>query len=130
MMPGGRGGFNPKQLSKMMKQFGIDVEEIDDVEKVVVHTASKDIVIENADVSIMNAQGMKTWQITGDAREVAKGAADEPAAPAEPAEPEEPEEEDIELVMEQAGVDREAAIGALEAAGGEPAQAIMDLTEA
>lgn len=126
MMPGGRGGFNPKQLSKMMKQFGIDVEEIDDVEKVVVHTASKDIVIENADVSIMNAQGMKTWQITGDAREVDKGAADEPA---EPAEPEGPEEEDVELVMEQAGVDREAAIEALETAGGEPAQAIMDLSE-
>lgn len=36
MMPGGRGGFNPKQLQKMMQQFGISVEEIDDVERVVI----------------------------------------------------------------------------------------------
>ncbi len=117
MMPGGRGGgFNPKQLQKMMKQFGIDVEQVEDVQRVVIETAGKDIVIEPADVSIMDAQGTRTYQVTGEASEVAKETGPDP--------------EDVELVMDQAGVDEETATEALEAAGGEPAQAIMDLTEA
>lgn len=116
MFPGGgRGGFNPKQLSKMMKQFGIDIEEIDDVEEVIIRTPTKEIVIEDADVSIMNAQGQKTYQIVGEATERTIDTGPDP--------------EDVELVMEQAGVDEETAIEALEAAGGEPAQAIMDLME-
>jgi nascent polypeptide-associated complex subunit alpha len=115
MMPGGGGGFNPQQLQKMMKQFGIDVTQIDDVERVVIETPEKDIVIEPADVSIMDAKGQRTYQVTGEPSEVEKDTG--------------PDEEDVELVMEQASVDRDEAVEALEAAGGEPAQAIMDLTE-
>lgn len=121
MMPGGRGGgggFNPKQLQKMMKQFGIDIEEVDDVQRVVIEAAEKDIVIEDAEVSIMDAKGTRTYQVTGNAKEIEKEA--EPAGP---------DPEDVELVMDQAGVDEETAIEALEAANGEPAQAIMDLSE-
>lgn len=114
MMPGGRGGgFNPKQLQKMMQQFGISVEEIEDVERVVIETPSEDIVIEPADVSIMDAKGQRTYQVTGEVSEVEKETG--------------PNEEDVDLVVEQAGVDRETAISALEDADGEPAQAIMDL---
>lgn len=114
MMPGGRGGgFNPKQLQKMMQQFGISVEEIEDVERVVIETPSEDIVIEPADVSIMDAKGQRTYQVTGEVSEVEKETG--------------PNEEDVDLVVEQAGVNRETAISALEDADGEPAQAIMDL---
>ncbi len=116
MMPGGRGGgFNPKQLEKMMQQFGINVEQIEDVQRVVIEASEKDIVIEPADVSIMDAKGQRTYQVTGEASEVDKQTG--------------PDEEDVELVVDQAGVDRDTAIEALEAADGEPAQAIMDLTE-
>jgi nascent polypeptide-associated complex subunit alpha len=127
MMPGGGGGFDPSQLSQMMERFGISVEEVDDVERVVIEAADKDIVIEPADVSIMDAQGTRTFQITGDATEHGKGETE--ALEAGTQEPEGPAQEDIELVQEQAGVDEETAIEALEEAGGEPAQAIMDLTE-
>lgn len=116
MMPGGGGGgFNPQQLQKMMKQFGIDVSEIEDVERVVIEASDKEIVIEPADVSIMDAKGQRTWQVTGEATEHERDTG--------------PDEEDVELVMEQAGVDRDAAVEALDAADGEPAQAIMDLSE-
>lgn len=119
MMPGGGGGgFDPGQLSKMMERFGISVEEVEDVERVVVEAADKDIVIEPADVSIMDAQGTRTFQVTGESTEIQKET-----------ELEGPPQEDVELVMEQAGVGEEAAVEALEAAGGEPAQAIMDLGE-
>lgn len=70
-------------------------------------------MIEPADVSIMDAKGQRTYQVTGEASEVKKETG--------------PNEEDVELVVEQAGVDRETAISALEDADGEPAQAIMDL---
>jgi nascent polypeptide-associated complex subunit alpha len=117
MMPGGGGGgFDPSQLGQMMERFGISVEEVEDVERVTIEAANRDIVIEPADVSIMDAQGTRTFQITGNVTEHEKDA-----------EPEGPAEEDIELVMEQTGVDEETAIGALEDADGEPAQAIMDL---
>ncbi|MDX1612234.1 MAG: nascent polypeptide-associated complex protein [Candidatus Thermoplasmatota archaeon] len=115
MMPGGRGGFDPRNMAKMMKQLGISIEEVEDVEEVVIRTATKEIVIPKADVSIMDAQGQRTFQITGEAQErkIETG----------------PDPEDVELVMDQAGVDEETAKQALEAAGGEPAQAIMDLME-
>jgi nascent polypeptide-associated complex subunit alpha len=116
MMPGGGGGgFDPSQLSQMMERFGISVEEVDDVERVVIEAADKQIVIQPADVSIMDAQGTRTFQITGDATEHEKETG--------------PPQEDVDMVMDQAGVDEETAIEALEDANGEPAQAIMDLTE-
>lgn len=129
-MPGGR-GFNPKQMNRMMKQLGINVEEVDDVEKVIIRTATKDIIIENASVSIMDAQGQRTFQVVGEPHDAPRGEGGEtaPAEPAEPAAPAAPTDEDIELVMEQAGVDRDKALEALEKADGEPAQAIMDLLE-
>ena len=123
MMPGGRGGIDPRQMSRMMKQLGISVEEVDDVEEVLIRTATREIVITNASVSIMDAQGQRTYQVTGDATERS------PSGEATPAEPTGPSQEDIDLVMDQAGVDEEAARAALEAAGGEPAQAILDLLE-
>jgi nascent polypeptide-associated complex subunit alpha len=75
----------------------------------------------------MDAQGTRTFQVTGDATEHGKGEAGAIEA-GEPAD-EGPAQEDIDLVMEQASVDEETAIEALEDAGGEPAQAIMDLSE-
>lgn len=98
-----------------MQQFGIDVTQVEDVQRVVIETPEKDIVIEPADVSIMDAKGQRTYQVTGEASEVEKDTG--------------PDEEDVELVVDQAGVDRETAVQALEDADGEPAQAIMDLTE-
>jgi NACalpha-BTF3-like transcription factor len=64
MIPG-MGGANPRQLAMMMKKLGIDVEEIDGVEEVVVRTRSHEYRFSKAQVSIMRAQGSETWQIVG-----------------------------------------------------------------
>lgn len=123
MFPGmGGRGVNPKQLNAMMKQLGISVEELDNVEEVIIRTATKEYVIPEAEVTIMSAQGTKTYQVVGEAQVRARDG-----------EPEEPKalfsEDDVRLVAEQAGVPAERARKALEDAKGEPAEAILKLTE-
>ena len=72
--------MDPRQMSMMMKKLGIDVRDIEGVQRVVVHTASKDYVFDKATVSVMKAQGVETWQVSGKPRTVEKGAAAAPAA--------------------------------------------------
>lgn len=117
---GGRGGgVNPKQLNAMMKRMGIEMEELDDVEEVVIRLRDREIVFRDAEVSKMTAQGTTTWQLTGTAEE-------RPRGPAEPVKLD-ISEEDVALVAEQAGVSKEEARKALEAANGQPAEALVKL---
>jgi nascent polypeptide-associated complex subunit alpha len=137
MMPGGR-GMNPKMLQQMMKQLGITVEDIDDVRRVVIETASKDIVIMQPTVSVMKAQGQTTYQVVGEAQNVPKGGAatagggptaEDVGVPEEEA-PKGPTftEDDVKMVMQSAGVSRDKARKALEETDGEVATAIVNLT--
>ena len=64
---GGR-GMNPAKMKQMMKQMGIDVKELQDVQEVIIRTADSNIIIENANVTIMKVQGSGTYQIVGDAK--------------------------------------------------------------
>ncbi|HWG92338.1 MAG TPA: nascent polypeptide-associated complex protein [Candidatus Thermoplasmatota archaeon] len=131
MFPGmGGRGMNPKQLAKMMKQFGIDMEEIPDVTEVIIRTPKKEYVFKSAEVSIMTAQGQKTYQITGTPEVRAAGGTPAPAtAPAAAAEPAGPlfSDEDVDLVASQAGVSKDKARKALEETKGETAEAILKL---
>ncbi|HET6406201.1 MAG TPA: nascent polypeptide-associated complex protein [Candidatus Thermoplasmatota archaeon] len=123
MFPGGRGGMNPRQLQAMMKQMGITMEDIDDVEEVIIRTPREDIVIVEAEVSKMVAKGQgTTWQIAGKETRRPREAP-KPAAPAGPTYT----DEDVALVAEQAKVSKEEARAALEAANGETAEAILKL---
>lgn len=112
---GGR-GMNPAKMKQMMKQMGIDVKELKDVQEVIIKTADFNIIIENANVSIMKVQGSETYQIVGDAKEVPK----ELEIPAD----------DIKLVMEQTGVSEEEARKALTSSNGDLAEAIVALSSA
>ena len=112
---GGR-GMNPAKMKQMMKQMGIDVKELKDVQEVVIKTADSNIIIENANVSIMTVQGSETQQIVGDAKVVPK----ELEIPAE----------DIKLVMEQTGVSEDEARKALQDSNGDLAEAIVALSSA
>lgn len=123
MFPGGRGGMNPKQLAAMMKQMGITMEDIDDVEEVIIRTPREDIVIVEAEVSKMVARGQgTTWQIAGTETR-------RPRVAEKPAEPAGPKftEDDVKLVAEQANVSVAEARKALEATNGETAEAILKL---
>lgn len=115
MIPGmGGRGMNPKKLKQMMKQMGINVNELADVEQVTIRMPDREIVFNDANVTIMNAQGVDTYQIVGTPEEV-------------PRELEIPED-DIRLVMEQANVSEDEAKQALKDANGDLAEAIMGLS--
>lgn len=117
---GGRGGMSPKKMKGMLKNMGIDIDELEGVKDVVIHMEDREIVIENPTVAIMNAHGVKTYQISGDAqeREVPGKEISEPLIIPET---------DVELVVAQTGVEAEQARAALIEAKGDLAAAIMKL---
>ncbi len=115
------GGMNSKEVKRMMAQMGIKSTEMPDVKTVILKGTSKDYMITNAQVTMIEAQGVKTFQIMGNLKETAKT---EPSQKTQSF-----PEEDIRLVMEQSSVPREKAIEALKRNDGEPARAILDLME-
>lgn len=127
---GGRGGgINSRQLNAMMKQMGITLDEIDNVEEVIIRTPTKEYVFKDAEVSVMTAQGQKTWQVVGEPTITDKRAAGAAAPQAPPMPKALFSEDDVKLVAEQAGVPADKARKALEAARGEVAEAIVRLMD-
>ena len=115
MFPGmGGKGINPKQLERQMKSMGIDMYEIEGVKQVIIKTADKDIVFNDAQVTIIDARGQKMYQLVGTPVEI-------------PLEKEIPEA-DITLVAQQANVPNEVAKKALQETKGDLAEAIVKLT--
>ena len=137
---------NPNQLKKMMKQMGIDIEEVPAVE-VIIRTRSEDLIFRNPNVTKMCAreiawgmlEAMNRASLTventsdiDDFREDRKMCARgvetfQITGSYEVVERVEIKEEDVELVAEQAGVSREEARKALEEAKGDLAEALMKL---
>lgn len=138
MMPGL--GGDPRQMAMMMRKLGIDVKEVEDVQQVVVRTATKEYVFDKASVSVMKAQGVETWQVSGKPRVVERGASSSPApaASASPApaagQPRAADTvlpisaEDVALVMKETGRSQAEAKAALEATKGDLAEAILRLS--
>jgi len=123
MLPGG--ARNPRQVELMMRRLGMTTEAVPGVEEVVVRTATKEHVFRSPEVTILNVQGTKTYQISGTPEIRPRGpVAAAPSSGAAPA-PAGPPEEDIHLVMEQANVSREEAVEALVSVNGAPAEAIL-----
>ncbi|NLL09837.1 MAG: nascent polypeptide-associated complex protein [Methanomicrobiales archaeon] len=107
-------GMNPRKMKQMMKQLGMDIKPIEDVQEIVITTASGRYVFDQAEVAVMKMQGVVTWQITGEPRF-------EEAVAVIP-------DEDVELVAVQAGVSAEAAKAALVETKGDIAEAILRLS--
>ena len=112
MMPG---RMNPRQMNQMMKRLGINVKEIENVKKVIIQTDKKEYIFDDANVTLMDAQGQKTYQVTGKVRIVSK----EDEIP----------KKDIDLVVEQTGKSIQEAKKALKETEGNIAEAILKLTE-
>lgn len=110
MMPG---RMNPRQMNQLMRKFGINVKEMENVKKVIIQTDTKEYIFEDAGVTIMDAQGQKTYQIAGKPRIVERR--------------EKIPKEDIELVMQQTGKTHAEAKKALDETKGDIAEAIMKL---
>jgi len=127
MIPGGP--RNDRQLQMMMRRMGMTTEPIEGVEEVLIRTRDQEIVLRDAEVTILTVQGVRTYQVVG--TPTTRGRTHDAAAPGAPAAapppPAGPPEEDIALVMEQASVEREEALEALRKANGEPAEAILKI---
>ncbi len=118
---GGRGGMSPKKMKGMLKNMGINIDEIENVLEVVIRLPDKEIIIENASVAIMDSHGVRSYQISGDSREQSiSGVGNEKPNSDIP-------DSDVELVMVQTGANKDDAKAALQEAKGDLAEAIMKL---
>jgi nascent polypeptide-associated complex subunit alpha len=125
MFGGGGGGLDPRKMEQMMKQMGIDTEELDATE-IVIRTPEKELVFSDADVTVINAQGQQTYQIVGEpeTRETGSGSdAGEDAAIEDADIP----ADDIEIVAMRTGASEDDAREALEEADGDLATAVEKL---
>ena len=109
--------INQRQMQQAMRQMGISNQVLPNVTEVIIRTADKEIVISPVTVNVVTLKGQKSYQVDGESFE-------RPLGESGPA-PAKYTNEDIELVMSQAGCDREKAVAALEACDGDIAEAII-----
>jgi len=98
-----------------MKQIGMQMEPIEDVQKLIIYTKKGNYIFDSAEVTAMTMQGITTYQVAGQVRF-------EPAVPDIP-------DDDVKLVSEQAGVSRDAAREALISCNGDIAEAILKVSK-
>jgi nascent polypeptide-associated complex subunit alpha len=109
--------MDPRQLKGMLDRLGIKSTSIKS-SRVVIECDGKDILIEDPEVTLVEGQGMRSFQITGRVSEVDRTAV-------------EISDEDVKFVQEQTG-EKDAALArkALEDAKGDIAEAILKLKKA
>ncbi|MBU0906927.1 MAG: nascent polypeptide-associated complex protein [Nanoarchaeota archaeon] len=113
MFPG-LGGMNPAKMKGMMKQLGINQEEIDAEKVTIEKTDGSKIVIENPSVQKITMQGQSSFQVAGNIVEQSAEAFSE---------------DDVKLVAEKTSHSLEKARAALEETKGDIAEAIMKLSD-
>jgi nascent polypeptide-associated complex subunit alpha len=102
----------------MMQRMGMSMDGVDDVTEVVIRTPSKEIVIEQPEVAMLNMQGQKIYQVVGGTvteRKPERTTSSKPAV----------SEEDVRLVADQTGKSVEEAKNALIECEGDLAKAIL-----
>src|SRR3989344_3260222 len=110
MFPG-MGGLDPRKMQAMMKQLGMNQEEIDAVRVIIEKSDNSKIIIENPSVTKVTIQNQESFQISGEIGEQAGIS-----------------EDDIQTVVDKTGVSKEKAKKALENANGDLAEAILSLS--
>ena len=111
MMRGGN-----REMRRMMGKMGLDMNEIPNVQEVIIKTDKKEIIISKPSVTEMKAKDSSIFTVTTDSYEERE--LEVPVF----------SEEDIQMVSQQAGVDKERAKSALEETKGDLAMAILRLT--
>ncbi len=113
---------NLRDLKRMLKRYGVEVEELQGVKEVTISAEDFDIVIRDPQVAILNLGQQKVVQVVCSSLEKVRRGPREAPKPSVV-------EEDVEFVIEQTGASREEAIQAIAEAGGDVARAIMILQE-
>lgn len=105
--------IDPRKMQGMLKQMGIDQQEIE-VQRVIIETLEKKIIIENPSVQKITMQGQTSFQVSGEITEE---------------QAEKFSQDDVKLVVEKTGADEESVRQALEEVNGDIAEAIVKLSE-
>jgi len=112
--------MNPRETKRMMQRMGMNMDSVPDVEQVIIRTSSKEIVVEQPEVAILEMQGQKIFQVIGGQITEKAPERKATAAPAFTV-----SEEDVQLVADQTGKSPDAARKALEECEGDLAKAIL-----
>jgi nascent polypeptide-associated complex subunit alpha len=110
--------INPREAKRVMQRMGLNMNTMPNVEQVIFKTSTKEIVIENPEVAVLDMQGQKIFQVTGE-KIVEKTIEKKTVIPGE----------DAQLVATQARVSLKEARAALEQTKGDLAQAILLLSQ-
>lgn len=114
MMP----NIDPRTMRNMMAKMGIKSTEIA-ASKVTIESEGKNIVITNPQVTMIEAQGTKSFQISGEVSEQEAHVVIEITA------------DDVDMVAASTGIsDKEKIMEALKAENGDIARAILKLKKA
>ena len=112
--------MNPREQRRMMQRMGMNMDSIADAEQVIIKTRSKDIIIEQPEVAILEMQGQKIFQVIG-----GKITEKAPETSAPTSSQPHLSETDVQLVADQTGKSMEEARKALEESEGDLAKAIL-----
>lgn len=110
---------SPREAKRMMQRMGLSMGEMPDVQEVILRTSTKEIVVENPEVALLEMHGQKIFQVTGG--KVTEKEIEVEKVKKKVAIP----EEDIRLVADQTGKSMEEARRVLEETEGDLARAIL-----
>ena len=116
------GKIKDRNLARMMKRMGLNMNELSNVSEVIIRLSDKELVLDSPQVIKMSVGGQDVFQITGTVVE-------RDLSSEESSTKLELSEEDIQLVASQANVSLDEARAALEQTNGDLAQAIMLLKQ-
>ena len=109
--------ISPRETKRLMKRMGLSLDAMPEVRQVVFKTDSKEILIEDPEVAVLDLKGQRVFQVTG-GKATERKLKDDMEKVAIP-------EADIRLVADQTGTDVEEARAALEESQGDLAKAIL-----
>jgi len=113
--------MNPREQKRLMQRMGMNMDNVPDVQQVIIRTPTKDIVIDEPEVAILQVQGQKMYQVIGGQVSEQAPSARSAGAAAKPTF----SDEDVQLVADQTGKSLEKAKEALQECGGDLAKAIL-----
>ncbi len=111
------GGIDPKKIQSMMKQMGINQEDIEASKVIIEKSEGGRIIIDNPTVTKIKMNGNENFQVSGDISEESSEEKDD----------ENKLDSDIQTIAEQTGADKEIIAIELEKNNGDIAETIISL---
>jgi len=102
---------DPKKVEQIMKKLNMKVQQIE-AEEVVIRTKDKDIIISRPEIMLADMMGREVYQVSGEVSERILV-----------------NEDDVRMVMDKTGKDRDTVVKKLEELDNDLAKAIMELKE-